>query len=431
MFVAGCPSGIGANDAGTLEDGGPMDDAGDAGSLADGGADAGEDDGGAPDAGGEDAGPEDAGTEDAGNGDAGTEDAGALDAGPVDGGCGLEGPSVSCTGCAGATGTIVDLGAFQSPSAPMAPLQRTDGPRLLLFSDSPETPTTSGVLLRAHVPAGPARIVLYHVNGTAAGKKASVVLENEGTTTLTAHLERFAVPPPSTAYVEQGRAAVRAFLGAANAADKSVPPQDAALLLVQSLDGVPVAPGELIHAIIDVSFSAATVVHVVFVDATTDTLAVWRDLPALDRDVHDRGTFDGAERTLDPAGCVWPSGAQRVRFGADTPLLPNPRGLDELTGAQEQLAGHYGSLVRLTVPPGPVDRALVLVPRAGAFAGAVRMTVDDALPVVVDAPTGGAVTAPTSGALLGRLPAGSSATLELMPPGGSNLPVDVVVMPLP
>ncbi len=400
-----------------LDDAGPADAAAlDAGALGDGG-----DDGGAGDGGSRDAGT-DAGA------DAGHEDAGAGDAGAPDGGCGSVGPDVACPACDGTAGDVVLLGSFQSPSAPEAPLVRDDGARLLLFSDSPEAPASSGLVLAAAVPAGPARVVLYHVNGAAVPKKASVVVENAGDAALTAHLERFAVPPPSTQYVAQGQAAVRSFLDADNAADKSVPAHGAALLLVDHLDDVAVAPGELIHALVDVTFSAPATVRVVVLDHGADTLASWPSLTALPRDVHDRGTFDGGDRTLRSAGCPWPAGTQRVRVGADTALLPDPRGTDELTGSAERLAGHYGSLVRLELPPSAAPRALVVVPRAGAYAGAARVTIDGGGSAVVAMPL---LSVNDRGVLLGRLPADQGGVVELIPAGGSNLPVDVLAIPLP
>ncbi|OGQ13302.1 MAG: hypothetical protein A2138_28035 [Deltaproteobacteria bacterium RBG_16_71_12] len=414
---SGCP-------AVTVLDAGVTDDAG--------ASDAGASDGGDADGGGDDAGPVDAGSVDAGSGDAGSGDAGSVDAGISDAGCGTDGPDVPCAECSAALGTVVDLGGFQSTSAPEAPLVRTDAERMLLFSDSPEAPSTSGLLFRADVPAGPARVVLYHVNGYGGGdKKVSVVVENQGSSAVTAHLERFAVPPPSTSYVEQGQAAVRAFLGADNPADKTVPADGAALLLLDNLDAIAVAPGELIHAIVDVTFDGPVGVRVVMLDAGSDTLASYQSLAALPRDVHDRGTFAGADRRLELVGCAWPSGAQRVRVGADTALLPDPRGVDELTGADAVLRGHYGTLVSIVLPAGASERAVLLVPRAGSYAGAARVTVGAGAPVVVDAPASGAVTNNTTAALLGIFPPGSAGLVELVPAGGSSLPVDLVVLPLP
>ncbi|MBI1945535.1 MAG: hypothetical protein HYS27_07555 [Deltaproteobacteria bacterium] len=413
---SGCPT-VTVLDAGVLDagvlDAGVVDDAGPHDAGEDGGsdADAGIDDGGA---------------------DAGDEDAGPADAGAPDAGCGAAGPAVPCPGCSAPAGAIVDLGGFQSTSAPEAPLVRTDGERVLLFSDSPETPTTSGLLLSAVVPSGSARVVLYHVNGYAGGdKKVSVVVENDGAAAVSAHLERFAVPPPSTSYVAQGQAAVRDFLGAANAADKTIPAMGAALLLVENLDAIAVAPGELLHAIIDVRFDGPVRVRVVMLDATSDTLASYASLAALPRDVHDRGSFAGADRRLALDGCAWSDGAQRVRVGADTLLLPDPRGVDELTGSSAVLRGHYGTLVSVALPITAVDRAVLLVPRAGSYAGAARVTVGAGAPVVVDLPAAGSLDSNTTGALLGLVPAGAEALIETMPAGGSSLPVDLVVLPLP
>lgn len=428
LLSSACPLVAPGPDAGRSDDDAGADDAGDhdAGPRDGGVADAGDADAGDPDAGADD----DAGASDGGDSDAGASDGGDSDAGdaPQDAGCGVEGPAVPCPDCDAAAGTVVDLGAFQSPTAPEGPFSRVDGARRLLFSDSPETPSTSGLLASAELPAGPARVVLYHVNGAAVPKKASIVVVNDTDEALTAHLEAFTVPTPSTQYLAQGQAAVRSFLGADNATDKSVPPHGAALLLVQSLDGVSVAPGELIHAIVDVSLSGPAGVRVVFLDAATDTLSAWSTLPALERDGHDRGTFAGADRLLEVQGCAWPAGTQRLRVGADTSLLPDPRGVDELSGAAEQLAGHYGTRVAVSFPAAATTRALVLVPRAGSYAGAARLALPGTNGVLVDLPV---LSDNSHGVLIGRLPAGSAGVVELIPTGGGNLPVDLVAIELP
>ncbi|HEY4221473.1 MAG TPA: hypothetical protein VGO62_09025, partial [Myxococcota bacterium] len=197
--------------------------------------------------------------------DAGVVDAGALvDAGASE--CASDvGPAFSCAPCsASAPGDVVDLGGVDVLTAPSPGfLARVDGPRTLLFSDSPESPTSAGVLFEAHVAAGPARVYAYHVNATGADAHLSVVVDNEGAQPLTMSIERFAVGAPASDFVGVGQRVTAAWLAATNSAVKSVPAHDKALLLVDSLDGVTVPSGDLMHAIVDVTFSAPARVRVV------------------------------------------------------------------------------------------------------------------------------------------------------------------------
>jgi hypothetical protein len=156
-------------------------------------------------------------------------------------------------------------------------------------------------------------------------------------------------------------------------------------------------------------------------DATTDTLARYASLAPLARDVHDRGTFAGADRELTVDDCVFPAGAQRVRIGAETAYATDPRGVDELTGRAERLRGHYGVLYRIVLPASERARDVVIVPRAGAYGGAARVNGN-----VVEIP--GAATSISDGTR-GVFIAGGADELEieLMPSGGSSLPIDLVV----
>ncbi|HEY4221214.1 MAG TPA: hypothetical protein VGO62_07720, partial [Myxococcota bacterium] len=122
-----------------------------------------------------------------------------------------------------------------------------------------------------------------------------------------------------------------------------------------------------------------------------------------------------------PDGCtIDQRGLLRVPIGDDDdPSLPTPTGVDELTGENVSLGGHYGIHYELDVDNAS-PALLLLNPRAGAFAGAVR--VDGA---TIGAPSVGTISSSSSAVFLGELAAGAH-VIESMPPGGSSLPVDVL-----
>lgn len=341
-----------------------------------------------------------------------------------------QGPSFTCAACANAgQGDVVSIAGLDVPSAPDPGFlaAATLSSRALLFSDSPESPSTSGVLSRASLEvAGDLRVFAWHANGYAGGaKKVVIVVENPSDEALTIDLERFAFTGPTPAYTSAGRRAVRAFLDDATPAIKSVAPHSAGLLLTRMNDAA-MAHHELVHAIVDASFSGPARVHVVALDPGTDALAHFDSIAVLDRDVHDRGTFAGADRALAmPAGCTLSSsrGVTRVRIGGNTPTAPQPLGVDELTGNDAVLAGHYGVRYTITLDvddaSGPI--AVLANPRAGAYAGAAR--VNGALVDIVVSDAADAV-------LLDVIDAADTLELKLMPPGASSLPLDVLFVPL-
>lgn len=72
-----------------------------------------------------------------------------------------------------------------------------------------------------------------------------------------------------------------------------------------------------------------------------------------------------------------------------------------------------------------IGRRLVLVPRAGAFGGAVRTEAGEVIAVPSAAVS---VADNASGVLLGTFAGGAGGVIELMPPGGSSLPVDLLLL---
>jgi hypothetical protein len=363
---------------------------------------------------------------------------GAADAGS---GCpAIEGPVYPCPEpcqLASATaGSIVELEGLDPLGAPAPPLTRTERDRVLLFSDSPEEPQQAGVLARAELPAGPVRLYLYHLNASPTDKKMVVVLENRGQAAAQVDIERFEVASPDSNFLAVGKATTAGFLIADNPAIKSVPAGGAAHLLT-TLDDTAIAPGALGHAIIDAQLSAPLTAHVIFTDPADDALASFDTLAPLPLDAdHQRGTFRGADRELALAGgCPLASegGVVRLRLGHDTELAPVPAGTDEITGTAQELLGHYGFVYRIETPIAGTSAgfAVLLMARGGVFAGAARVSGGELGDRVVELPSSAlAIDDPTRALLVDRVPAGGTWTMIWTAPGASNLPIDLLWVPL-
>ncbi len=292
--------------------------------------------------------------------------------------------------------------------------------RLLVFSDSPESPTEQGVLARADLPAGPARLYLYHSNGSTQDMRFAAVLESIDGAPAIVTLERFAIGQAGGDFLGIGRDVTAAFLSASTSAIKSVPAGGRALLSTALADQR-ASQNQLVHAIIDLDSDAPVRLWVVAVQADADPM-LGPDLAPLPLEsAHQRGTFVGADRSMQLTSC--PEASYRIRLGANQGPLAAPIGVDEISGAEQVLAGHYGVLYRFESELSALSD-LLLNPRGGAFAGAVRL---DGELVRVPSDRHELAGADES-SYLGRRSEGAW-SLEWMAPGASSLPIDLRVQP--
>ncbi|MEO8797909.1 MAG: hypothetical protein ABI551_08495, partial [Polyangiaceae bacterium] len=137
------------------------------------------------------------------------------------------GALISALGSA-ARGDVVALGsAASAPASDCFPVRVCipSAAPAMLFSDSPESPSTSGVLYADTVGPGPFRIYVYHTNGGNDGiaRKFPVVVLNQGA--LDAHVTITAkgIAGPSADYVSVGKAAAAHFLAPAISTMVTVP----------------------------------------------------------------------------------------------------------------------------------------------------------------------------------------------------------------
>lgn len=285
----------------------------------------------------------------------------------------------------------------------------------LLFSDSPETPSRSGVLYQDRV-RGTARVVAYHVNGLRRPARLLVLARNTGghPAVLTTLARGSAVTPGPDPLIGQ-QTLLRYFASAPLAPRPLNSGQQAPLF-----DSGPLSENAVVSVMLDVSASAAIEIRVVLLGA--DERPGEAALPVLARDLnHQRGTFAGALRTWSVHLDKLP--ARLVLGGQGDPPL---RGVDALTGTPQELAGNFGVLYDLHIV-GARGHLLALSPRGGAYRGALRLW-DGARTSLVLLGRGRALLDPAAPDPLWRV---SSDTLRLhfVPANGSNLPVALVFYP--
>jgi hypothetical protein len=331
---------------------------------------------------------------------------------------------------AAAPGDVVSMAGMDEATAPCLPVivcSPADAPTML-FSDSPESPTQDGVLYADTVPAGRYRLYVYHANGGATVRKFPIVALNSGASPAKITIVRRGLAAPSTQYVSVGKTALLDWFVDRAPVDVVIP-AGTRVVLDDALDQLHAAQNELVHAVYDVVTDASLKLSVVSVTAGADAAAVTAGLSLLTRDVnHQRGTFPGADVLIVAAsgaaldgGAGQQHGVQRLRLGLDE-VDDTLQGVDAPTGVKQTLLGNYGMLYRFALGlPGPASAAIS--PRGGGWGGVARAgTTAFALPGATEqlATTTDAIVVGDAGAGTGEL--------RLLTGGGSNLPIDFLVV---
>jgi hypothetical protein len=335
-------------------------------------------------------------------------------------------------------GDIVSLGTAAAPesTAPCFPVRMcvpVAAPKMM-FSDSPESPTTSGVLYADTVGPGLVRIYVYHTNGENDGnaRKFPIVVLNQGATTAHATIVQKGIAGPSTDYVAVGKAAIGRWFAstAGSAIDVNAGTR---ILLDSDLDAVHAAHDELVHAIYDVMLDAPVKISVVSVLSTDDAAAITSTLSLLAADAdHQRATFDGANRVIESEGNAPGDGIRKIALGGNDEIDPNLMGHDAVDGTSASLSGNYGVFYTLLIGAG-AHEGFALVPRGGAWGGAGDLSVgeDGAAGAVACPSASDSANADGSAVSAGRFASGTNVRMHLISAGGSSLPVHVAVVPIP
>ncbi len=435
---------VGPPDASVPADAGAWADAGPDGGASDAGRDAGPSDAGSdagldagPDAGcdaGADAGT-DAGLADAGLPDSGSSDAGADSGNPCSPPVGAPSPCAgsACPWASAAPGDLVALGTLDPSTLTPPALQAAAAPDAgtLVFSDDPETFTSSGVLYEDTVGPGLVRLFVYHVNGAASAKKVSVVLENDApSNAVQASLLASGVAGPSSNYLYTGKVAVDRWLQSTVGATLDIAAGQAALLDA-TLDGTAVPTNDLMHGVYDLELTGPLRVFIVALDSTTDTLSAYAALAVLPRGNHQRGTFWPAN-ILVSSSCPVDTASGVFDFPLPSSLPVN--GTDATTGQAEVLGGQYGVLTEVDLAVSSSDGrslALILDPRGGDYGGAAVVPSGLTTGGVIELPTASTSTV-DQGIVVGLY----SPTVQPFVgpfvwtlPGGSSAPVDLLLVP--
>lgn len=303
----------------------------------------------------------------------------------------------------------------------------------LIFSDSPELVTADGILYMDKV-AGDARLFFHHVNATAEARRIAVILENDGPVPARVTVYQYGLGGPSEDWIAVGKAAQLAYLAGGNLYQAEVPAKGAAPLF-PDLEQMIVKPNMLVNGIFDFVADRPVTVKVMMLPVGADDARFARRAPVLPPDEQRlRGTFDGKDRLLLPLKVYDPDkdGPAAITLG-DNVLDRYLEGIDATNGTKVVNFGNYGVVYRLFLP-GDGQRRLnyYLNPRGGDYAGGLGIKYQHKGEPPVATPAGRTAFGQdklSDFAHLGSFVSSESLWLTFSPPGASNLPVKLVIVP--
>ncbi|GEM87611.1 hypothetical protein MGR01S_22360 [Meiothermus granaticius NBRC 107808] len=307
-------------------------------------------------------------------------------------------------------------------SYPVLTPERTDTPTPLLFSDSPENVSQSGVLY-ADVVSGPARVLAYHVNVMPIPARLVLLATNLEGVPVNVAVSRLGATSATRVVAVLGQVSLMDFWNAAGQGQLTLQPGQTAMLYVSS----PLLSGQGLNLMADlmttgrVNWTLAMLEEGLFSPSTSvnpqGLSALLTNLPNLEPDgIHVRGTFPGAVRNL-RVRLEGPVGRLVLGDGNADPFIT---GVDALTGAPSVLKGNYGVTYTIALE-NALGVAGAFVPRGGLYSGAIRVN-----GTLTPVPESGVLYRPDSPMLLFRASESDQVNLEFIPASGSFLPVNLL-----
>jgi len=303
----------------------------------------------------------------------------------------------------------------------------------LLLSDSPEMVTADGIMYQDTV-VGIARLFFHHVNATNTARKIVVLLENSGPEEAQVIVSQYGLSGPGADWLSVGKAAQRAYLAGGKLYSVSVPARGAAPLSAV-LAGSVVQPNMLVNGIFDFRSDRPVTVKVMMLPVDADSRSFARTAKVLPTDEYRlRGTFEGKDRMLIPYKVYDPAqdGAVVITLG-DNVTDRFLEGVDATDGSKVLNYGNWGVVYKLFLPSESNGKiACYLNPRGGTYAGALGVKYRHIEEAPVATPADRLFFGDnkfSDFAAVGTFSSDESLWLTFSPPGASNLPVKLVIMP--
>ena len=324
----------------------------------------------------------------------------------------------------------------------------SDSGGTLIFSDSPEYVRRNGILYTDTV-EGEARLLFYHLNDTGVRKRFAIIFENTTNQENVINITRGGLSAPNRNYFSVGKITQTMYMKddfsdkieLGGYERKIYQPYENYFLL---------KPGQLIHGVCDFFSDKPVKIFLLMYPEHADALSFLNRAEILPKDEHRlRGTFKQMNRTLT---LKKPYDSKRDGLGyiliGDNISDTFKRGIDATDGSEVINYGNYGINYTLNFRTKFFTR-FYLSPLGGHYAGALRykyygesgviQTPESRLyfgdktppenPAVALARSEG-ISLMTEGTELSELGNYRGyVSFEYSPPGASNLPVNIVLMP--
>jgi hypothetical protein len=339
--------------------------------------------------------------------------------------------------------SIINLSGVSPLSCPQVSMSQTWSGGKLIFSDSPESLGTTGMLymdtnLTATASGVTNRIFVYHVNSNpSAQMRFSVLIRNNGATAGTLTVPRHAMAGPSSSYAYVGEIAFYRWLTNPPAASTTINAGQT-IRLDTGFDTINVSQNDLLHGIWDYTFSQPHTLMVCALGPLDNPVLAGPALPVSPRDTHVRGTFASCDKLYNTASATvinTTNGIQQFPLGGNGDAFIT--GFDNAVSPAVPVTngGNYGVFYSMALSLGSGDgRALGFLanPRGGGWCGAFA-TAPGLLPGGnFLGPEGGGTLADNSQAVFAasfRPVIGIATIIRFMPTGGSSFPLRLMAVP--
>ncbi|MCD9021795.1 stalk domain-containing protein [Cohnella silvisoli] len=301
-------------------------------------------------------------------------------------------------------------------------------PQTLIRANSPETIVDEGIYYE-DVVTGNVRFLVHNYNSRSTPVKVYVIATNEvNNGVANVQIGPVGIGGPNPAVPSVGRAVTGRYLESRlNPKITNVQiPAGQSRILVQEYSDKVVKPGDAYSMFADVVMDKQLKVQVVVVDASRNvfsTLPYLSILPSNDR--HIRGTFEDANRTMIVNQTIGDIKSRMIL--ADNVVDTRLPGVDKTTNTPVLNMGNYGTLYTIKINNVQPHTAIVVNPRGGHYGGA--FTVNGT--VVYTTNTSILVNPNEVGMLYKTGDSVESVTIVFTPASGSNLPINLLFMPMP
>ncbi|MFC5651592.1 stalk domain-containing protein [Paenibacillus solisilvae] len=298
----------------------------------------------------------------------------------------------------------------------------------LVRSNSPETLLQEGIAYTAQI-TGQVRFMIHNLNHIGYPVKIYLLATNHNSTPVNVSTSSFGMGGPDPYVVNTGKLSTIRYLNSL-AADpspkwKTIRPGKTEIIM-DDISKVALKQNDVLSAYGDVFSDQDLNYSIVVVAAGKNPVAALPSLSVMERkDVHVRGTFNNANRTIEMNDTLGVE-PQRITLG-DRTMDTYLDGIDETSGQLELNLGNFGVLYRLKLPHVAPHTLIALNARGGYYTGAFMVNGR-----VVPVTNSSILKDNSEAAVLYRTGASEeSVDIVFTLAAGSNLPLAMMFLPLP